>query len=151
AGIQSSRIPSSRQMITSIYQSSADEFLRLSTVSVDRIRGLMNRYARDTGKTLNVSPEAMVEAVRGNRIKTVVTEMPFLKHMFKHAGILANVVTGLSWEFLVSSTDRGFILCDDPMVIVPPRGGNNIGLLIPGSVKYFPLTRNLCLRMIGPG
>jgi hypothetical protein len=43
--------------------------------------------------------------------------------------------------------DTGFILCDDPWVIVPPYGGKDIGVGIPGAVKYFPLSRLFCLRI----
>jgi hypothetical protein len=31
-------------------------------------------------------------------------------------------------------------------VVVPPRGVSDVGFLVPGAVKYFPLTRRYCLR-----
>jgi hypothetical protein len=44
--------------------------------------------------------------------------------------------------------DTGFILCDYPFVVVPPQADSEaIGLGFLGTVKYFPLTRALCLRM----
>ena len=146
AAIQSARLPSNREFISSVYKKGAEEFMRLSTVSADRIKSLMDQYSRETGEPTNVSPESMVEAVRGNHLEVVVNELPFITHIFKTAEFLSEFLRTLTWEILVAPSERGFILCDDPVVIVPPKGVRHVGFGIPGSAKYFPLTRNLCLR-----
>jgi hypothetical protein len=57
----------------------------------------------------------------------------------------------LDWEVLVASEETGFIICDCPVVLVPPKGSNEVGFLVPGSAKYMPISRHLCLRLGEPG
>ncbi len=64
---------------------------------------------------------------------------------------LSRILGKLNWEVLVASDQTGFLLCDCPVVIVPPKGSNEVGFVVPGSAKYFPLTRGLCLRLGEPG
>jgi uncharacterized protein DUF4238 len=52
---------------------------------------------------------------------------------------------------LVASDETGFIISDCPVVVVPPKGSDQVGFLVPGSAKYFPLSRHLCLRLGEPG
>jgi uncharacterized protein DUF4238 len=147
AGLQSSRLPSVGKFISAIYKKGVEEMMRLTSVSVERMQSTLDRYAEKTGEAITVSAESMVEAVRDNQVEVVIREVPFLRHIFQYATFLNKQFIQFSWEILVASPDRGFILCDDPVVIVPPRGVTAVGLIIPDSVKYFPLTRSLCVRM----
>lgn len=147
AGLQSTRLPSAARFVSSVYKWNAEESMRLMTVSVERMESVLEGYSRKTGEAIGVSAEKMVEAVRGKHIKVVVNEGPFLTFLFRHAEFLSTVFTRLSWEVLVASAETGFTLCDDPVVIVPPRGLTTVGISILGSVKYFPLTRKLCVRL----
>ena len=94
-----------------------------------------------------MSPESMVEAIRGNHIEVVMNELPFLEHVFKHADFLSKLFRQMSWDILEAPFETGFILCDDPMVIVPPKRGKDTGFGVPGTVKYFPLAQRFCLRI----
>src|SRR5260370_40238993 len=67
--------------------------------------------------------------------------------MMEQSVTLSRLLGTLDWEILVASDETGFILCDCPVVIVPPKGSAHVGFLIRGSAKYFPLTRSLCLRL----
>jgi hypothetical protein len=89
----------------------------------------------------------MVEAIKENRLKTVATEVPFLRHMFSQAEGISEMIEQLDWQVLIAPPSVGFIICDNPAVVVPPQGCASIGILIPGTVKYFPLTRQYCLRL----
>ncbi len=61
---------------------------------------------------------------------------------------LAGWINAFEWQIMRAPTGTGFILCDYPFVVVPPRERpEEIGFMFPGTVKYFPLTRRLCLRM----
>jgi hypothetical protein len=93
----------------------------------------------------------MVEAVQGKHIKITATEMPFLTNMLEQCTSLAGVLIRLDWEVLVAPDETGFIICDCPVVVVPPKGGRDVGFVVPGSVKYLPLSRSLCLRLGDPG
>jgi hypothetical protein len=147
AGLQSSRLPSMETFIKANYKKAAEEIMRLTSTSVERMQSTLDQYAEKTGEAITVSAESMVDAVRGDHLDVVVNEGPFLQHIFKHAESLNKLFVRFSWDILMASDKTGFILCDDPVVIVPPRGVTAVGFGIPGSVKYFPLTRKMCLRM----
>jgi hypothetical protein len=146
-GLQCSRLPSTRDYVSSIYKTGAEEIMRLTTVSVGRMKSVLDQYARDTGNAVSVSPESMVEAVHGKHLEVVVTERPFIDHMFKQAGFLSRECLKMSWEILTAPGGTGFLLCDDPQVIVPAKGCPDVGIRIPGAIKYLPLSRDRCLRM----
>jgi len=146
-GLQCSRLPSSGEMVSQVYKRGVEEMMRLTTVSVDRMKSVIERYSKQTGETVDVSPESLIEAVRGNHVKLVVTERPFIEHIFQHADFLSKMFLEMSWDILAAPPETGFILCDDPLAIVPPKGCEQIGVGIPGAVKYFPLARQFCLRL----
>lgn len=146
-GLQASRLPSTSKYISDIYRNAAEEFMRLSSVSVDRMEGLLTQYSETSGEELTVSAESMVEAIKGKHLEVVVNERPFLEHIFHQADFLSKIFLGMCWDILLSPARTGFILCDDPFVVVPPFGGKDIGIGIPGAVKYFPLSRRFCLRI----
>jgi hypothetical protein len=146
-GLQSARLPWNREHISAIYRNALEEMMRLNTVSVDRMKSVLDHYAKETGDTVNVSAESMVEAVRHKQIQLTVTERPFLHHLFDQAEFVARLLSQMSWDILDSPPQAGFVLCDDPLAIVPSRGEGHIGLGIPGTVKYFPLTSQRCLRI----
>jgi hypothetical protein len=147
AGLQSSRLPSIEKIIKANYEKGAEELIQITSTSVERMQSMFNQYAEGTGAAITVSAESMVDAVRGNHFDVVVSEVPFLQHIFEYAEIYTKYLEKFSWEILVATDRTGFILCDDPLTIVPPRGVAAVGLEIPGSVKYFPLTRKICLRV----
>jgi Protein of unknown function (DUF4238) len=71
--------------------------------------------------------------------------------MMEQATSLAGVLMRLQWEILEAAQDTGFILCDCPVVVVPPKGCDQVGFAVPGSAKYIPLSRQLCVRLGEPG
>lgn len=93
----------------------------------------------------------MVEAFPGEKFEITATETAFLTTMMEQATSLANVLMRLQWEILEAPRGTGFILCDCPVVVVPPRGSDQVGFIVPGSAKYFPLSRHLCVRLGEPG
>ena len=56
-----------------------------------------------------------------------------------------------AWEILEAADGTGFIFCDCPVVVVPPKCSEQVGFAVPGSAKYFPLSRRLCVRLGEPG
>jgi hypothetical protein len=147
AGVQSTRLPSTARFISGIYKAGVEEMARLMSVSVDRMKSTLDRYSRETGEVIDVSPESMVDAIRGNRLKLTVTEVPFLNHIFQDAKSRSDLYLTCNWEFLLASAETGFVVCDDPVTVVPPKGIRDVGIGIPGTAKYFPLGRRVCLRM----
>jgi len=93
---------------------------------------------RHTGESVEVSAESMVEAIQGKHIEFVATEIPFLRNMMEQAQTLSQLMMKLDWEILIAASGTGFLICDSPFVIVPPQGSAEVGLLVPGAVKYFP-------------
>jgi Protein of unknown function (DUF4238) len=71
--------------------------------------------------------------------------------MFSLAESISKVILALNWQILISPSGTGFIVSDSPVVIVPPKSQNAVGFGVPGAVKYFPLTRQRCIRLGEPG
>jgi len=145
------RVPTISRDMRLTYAKGIEELSRLTFANVERAKAAMERYSRDTGEPIDVTPESMVEAVQGKHLKIEATEVVFLANMMEQAVGLANLLRQLDWEVLVAAEDSGFIICDCPVVVVPPKGSRFVGFAIPGSAKYFPLSRHLCLRLGDPG
>jgi Protein of unknown function (DUF4238) len=111
------------------------------------MQSVINRYEHDRGDKVTVSAKTMVEVIRREGLKVVVNEVPFLTHVFKTAQLVADTVIRASWEVLRAPTEAGFVLCDAPVVVVPPQGVRQVGFLVPGTVTYIPLSRGACLRL----
>jgi len=146
AALQFLRVPTNDVLMRAIYSSGANDFMELMFSTVDRADASLRRYERETGQTVDVSAESMVEAVKGGHIKVRANEIPFLRSIGEHAGFLAQTLAGLKLQILISPSTVGFILSDNPITTVPARGQRLIGLLNPGSFTYVPITRRLCLR-----
>jgi len=150
-GVQINRLPSAGRAISAMYVRSITEMSRLMAVNVGRMQSSIDRYTRKTGKTIDVSAESMVEAVRGQHFEVVATEVPFLQAIFRQAEFMSKVIMQLDWQILIAPPETGFIVCDNPVVVVPPSGIRAVGFLVPGTVKYFPLSYRHCLRLGGRG
>ena len=148
--LQFVRLPSVGKVVAAMHERSADELMRISFASVERATQVLERYARETGTALNTSPESMVEAVRGKHVQAVATEMPFLHNMLEQVVPIGKMIMELGWEMLVAPLETSFITCDSPVVIVPRKGEKVVGFKVPGAAKYFPLSRQLCLRLGDP-
>lgn len=99
-GVQYSRLPSYARFISAMYKKGVEETMRLTTVNVNRMKHAIEQYTRKTGKTVNASPESMIEAVRGNKVEVVITKLPFIRHLFRTAAVVTEVAQTLSWEIL---------------------------------------------------
>ncbi len=125
--------------------------MRIGFTDVDGARQLLENYCEQTGDTStpDVTPESLVEAVVGGHIRVAVNEGPFLTHMIKQVEFPAQWISAFELEIVRAQVKTtGFVICDYPFVVVPPgEHPEAIGLGFPGTVKYFPLTRALCLRM----
>jgi Protein of unknown function (DUF4238) len=144
---QWNRVPTISRDIRTTYAKAIEELGRITFANVERAKAVMEKYERDTGETLEVTPESMVESVQGKQFDIVATETAFVATMMEQAMSLTRVLLRLDWEVLVACEETGFIICDCPVAVVPPRGSDQVGFLVPGSAKYFPLSRHLCLRL----
>jgi hypothetical protein len=146
-GVQFNRLPSMAKLVSDMHRKGAEEVMRLLAVDVNRMKSAVEDYTSKTDESVDVTPESMVDAVKGGHIEVSVSEVPWLKGMFKHAESLSKLILKFVWQILVAPPESGFITCDSPVVVVPPAGVGAVGFAIPGTVTYFPLTRRLCLRL----
>jgi len=146
---QITRTPVFRDLTIANYRAMGEEFLRLGFSEVDRAKAMMKTYGEGViDEADGVTAESMVEAVTGGHIQVGVEEGPFLQHMVQQVEFLAKWIATFEWEIIRAPADTGFILCDFPFVVVPAQARpEDVGFMYPGTVKYFPLTRGLCLRM----
>lgn len=150
---QITRTPVFRELTIQNYRAMGEEFLRIGFTDVERARQFLERYREQTGDRADtVTAESLVEAVVGGHLRLTVNEGPFLRHMLKQVEFLARWIAAFDWQVVKAPKGTGFILCDYPFVVVPPEEHPDaVGLGFRGAVKYFPLTRRLCLRMTDPG
>jgi hypothetical protein len=148
---QWTRVPTMSRDVRATYAKLIEELIRVASASVERVRTLIEQHERETGEVIDVTAESMVESVRGRHFEIVATEAAFLATMLEQAMSLTKVLLQLDWEVLIAPNETGFIVCDCPVVVVPPRGSNQVGFVVPESAKYFPLSRRLCLRLGEPG
>jgi len=148
---QITRTPVFRRSIMASQRIMAEEFLRLGFSDVERARRTMEHYG-DSQDTEKVSPESMVEAVTDGHLKIEITEAPFLKHMIEHVEFLARWLHSFNWTILKAPKETGFIICDYPFVLIPPKTRLTLaGFKYPGTVMLFPIDRCMCLHMEGRG
>ena len=150
---QITRNPAFRSLMVQNYRAYGEEYLRIFFNDVERAKRQLETYQLATGDVIGdeVTPESMVEAVVGGHLRVNVTERAFLQHMMQQALYLAEWIASFQWTVLEAPSTTGFIVCDCPFVVVPPREHSDlIGLAIRGTVKYFPITASLCLRMGEP-
>lgn len=146
-GVQFNRLPSIGRFLGALYARGAAEMMRLMAVSTERMQGVLDNYARETGEAVTVSAESMVTAVRENHLEVRSNEVPFLNHLFSQALSASKVLERMDWQVLISPPQTGFMVCDAPVTVVPRIGTDQVGLAVPGTVKYFPLMRAFCLRI----
>ncbi|MFZ3214552.1 MAG: DUF4238 domain-containing protein [Candidatus Acidiferrales bacterium] len=149
-GLQYSRLPSMREYVTTMWERGVKETMRLTAVNEGRMQSVMDRYERETGDKVAASARTMVEVIQRDGLKIVVNELPFLRYVFRAAKIVADTVIRSSWQVLRAPGGAGFVLCDAPVVVVPPRGVRQVGFYVPGTVTYVPLSRETCLRLSNP-
>lgn len=148
---QWTRLPTMSRDIRVTYAQLINELCRVAFANVERAQSILEQVERGTGEVIALTPESMVESVREKHFEIVATETKFLTTMTDQAIRLATVLQRLDWEMLIASEETGFIVCDCPVVVVSPKGCNDVGFVVPGSAKYFPLSCQLCLRLGDPG
>ena len=147
---QITRTPAFRTMMLQNYKTMGEEYLRIGFSDVGSAQRLLHNYRTQTGDTSapSATAESLVKAVVGGHLSVNVSEAPFLDHMMRHLTFLAKWLKAFDWTILIAPEESGFIICDYPFVLVPSRERPaDVGFELPGIVKYFPLTRSMCLRM----
>lgn len=143
---QVTRTPVFREVVSRNVQAVGERIMTLSFADVDRARQSLEDYERLTGNriSIGITSESMVNSVKSGQFSVRATERPFLEYMITLGERLATWFTALEWEVVRAPEGTGFIICDYPFVVAPPRlHPENIGLGFQGSVKYFPLTRSV--------
>jgi Protein of unknown function (DUF4238) len=77
-GLQRTRLPSFRRAISAAIKTNVEQFVRIGFSEVERASEILARYERDTGTTIDQTPEAIVEAVRSGALTVEATEIGFL-------------------------------------------------------------------------
>lgn len=148
---QWNRVPTMSRDIRVTYAKLIEELCRVSFSSVERAKSILDQVEAETGDAVGLSLESMVRDITEKRFEIVATERAFLGTMIRQSMKLAGVLRRLDWEVLIAPPETGFIICDCPVVVVPPRGSGQVGFVVPGSAKYFPLSSGLCIRLGEPG
>ena len=74
----------------------------------------------------------------------------YVKQLFENAYIAADGILQQKWEILRANGGRKFITSDNPLAIKSNRRLADyeiLAILLPGSIKYFPLDKKTCLKI----
>jgi Protein of unknown function (DUF4238) len=147
-GLQHTRLPSFGKAVAKIVETEGDQWLRMQFRTRERAEQAFARYERKTGKKLASNAAYMVEAVLNKRIKAHSKKGNFIRSMFDIANSLGLWLEESEWTILVAPSQSGFVVCDHPFTILPPKGSTleGVGWGVPGSTCYFPLNHRLCLE-----
>jgi Protein of unknown function (DUF4238) len=148
-GFQFTRLPSFGRAVRGTYNSAINLMARIQFANTERVRDFLDRMRDETGVDDVVEAEGMIEGINSGAIRLVATERPFLENMLQQAQTLAEFTSVAEWRILVAPPETGFIICDHPFSTVAPPEWREQGVSygIPGASSYFPLTRQLCLRL----
>lgn len=144
------RSPAFRDLVRQSYKTIVAEQLRIGFSDVNRAEAILRNVHARTAATRgeSVTAEALVATVASGKFGIKVTEQPFLVHMVRNIKAVAEWFFGSEWQILRAPSETGYIFCDYPLVVVPAVDRPEpIGLVLPGTRVYFPLTRKLCLRI----
>jgi Protein of unknown function (DUF4238) len=114
----------------------------------------MERYEKETGKKLTLSPREMAENIsRGNYKVRMADHVP-LQQMLSTSFEVASHLAAMDWRVFFAPETNSFVTTDNPFVIVPPpgfptNGLRGVGVLTTGAIKVIPLSQAACL-LIGP-
>jgi hypothetical protein len=97
AALQHQRLPSMDRDTRLMYEQALEEMMRVAFSNPERARMMMDRYLEESDKDPMVTPESMVEAVRGKHVRAHATETAFLENMMHMA------VSWVSWTDLTLS------------------------------------------------
>jgi hypothetical protein len=117
----------------------------------------MKDYATKTGKELKVTPESMVKAIKSGSVKFVATEMPFIKTVVEKTEFYAKVFSELNVRILISPSEVGFILSDNPVTVVPHPSLSTAGVKSGDSgrcrsvFRDMPITHSGTIAIMIPG
>jgi hypothetical protein len=151
-GLQYSRLPSIRLLVRQSYEITLTSLARVLFADVARARMRLDEMRRDTGVDYTAEAENIVRGIREDEFRVEATERPFLEHMFQLAETVVQFAMLCEWQFLIAAQDTGFIISDHPFAtVVPKQWTEEHGPYIPGAMSdatsYFPITRQICLRL----
>ena len=147
-GQQVMRNPDARKMATDSRQQVMDEMVRFWRKDPAILDAAIARYAESGKPVMGMNAESFLADLDNGKFRIAITEAPFIQQLVRSAKFLGEELFYLDWEILKAPESGGFITCDYPFLLIPSAGNpTEFGLRHPGTIKYFPITRSLCLRM----
>lgn len=111
-------------------------------------------YEQDTGRNIGISPKELTEFVQSDAYEREVRRNESLRVMLELSTKLPVYFIHMNWLLLFAPGNSSFVTTDEPFVLIPPSElDDNIpyGLTTKGAQKLIPLTRQVCLVMLGRG
>lgn len=111
----------SNTTLARVLERRADRPLDVAFSDVERARLTLQRYARDTGKPITVTPEEMADFVRHGVYAIKDHRHASLAHMVQLEVELAPLLLHLNWFVLHAPPEKTFITSDNPFVLIGPH------------------------------
>jgi len=154
---QMHRVPTFEAEVGKIVESTTKMSMRMLLGNPARAAAAMERFEKETGEKVGLTPEKMADFVTSDRFKVVATRNASLHMMVAQAPKMAGYFQQMDWGFFYAPTGSAFITSDNPFYLMPPSDIDwkpklyGIGVLTPGTRKIFPLSPRVCLAMFDRG
>lgn len=143
--VQDLRVPAFRDFINTGVEGYIGDAAEIIFGDPEKARASVAQYEAETGERLDVTVEQMIETYQSNLVKFRVTKIPFLSNLLGLMDDIISTLGSLDLEVLIAPQRYGFVLCDNPVSVIPPKPVP-AGFLTPGTFTFMPLTRHFCLR-----
>lgn len=146
------RIPDFERLVNESMKSLIKKTGDILNEDVDRIKQAIERCEKDTGEKIAIDPAKLKEFWDKGKFDIVMNRNASLDMMLQVAPEYARLLCLMDWVFTIAPKDYSFITTDSPFVLIPTSDekiktvfGSNIGLLVPGVEKLFPISQKICL------
>lgn len=149
------RVPEFEKLSNEIAQKMAEIMMKNIITSREQAAKMIKQYEKDTGKSLNVSPEIIYEYAQKSQFEIIIDRNTTLKQMLDYSMKNKDWLYNLDWVILQAPEKTSFITSDNPFVLVPPIGFpigiRGYGLKTKGVTKIIPLSKEQCITIGSPG
>jgi len=122
----------------------------------NQLEELISSFEQETGNRIDSNIEKLADFMKSGQYEIEIDKRFVLGEMLSTSLAVAKAFAGLDWKIIRATPKKSFITTDNPVIVLSPRdfdvsGFYGLGILTKGAEKYFPLSKDLCLVMLGPG
>ncbi|MCH7770511.1 MAG: DUF4238 domain-containing protein [Bacteroidetes bacterium] len=148
------RVPEFEKLSNEIAQKMSEFMMKNIINSREQAAIMMKQYEKDTGKTIDISPDVLYEYTQNAQFNIMVDKNTILKQMLDNSIRNTGWLYNMNWVVLNAPKKASFLTTDNPFVLLPPTGFpigvRGYGLRTNGVKKIIPLSKQQCITIGSP-